>query len=606
MPPELAGKIAAGEVVQRPSSVVKELLDNSIDAGADEITIVIENAGRTFIQISDNGCGMSREDLKLCFQQHATSKIRDVNDLYKIRTLGFRGEAMASIASISKVELVSKRVEDDTAHRIKIDGGQNITVEPSAGDAGTSVTVRDLFYNVPARRQFLRTDATEFRHILNEVQSVAIAWPEISFELIADGNMIYRLGPAERVQRFVDLFGRTYRSNLIEFKEETSYVTIRGYLGDPNISKKSRGAQFIFVNNRPVQHKGLMRVVFSVYDRWLAENEYPFFALFLNLKPDEVDVNVHPAKKEIKFDDERSIIRLTRSVVKKALYQYLKVPGVDSVQDGGLDTGESDRAGFSLDRFRADKGASLKIPSRINFEDTVSGRERKGFFDGEEVSDSLYGDPDSIQGNNRSANRRKQDSEESVGMGTSSVNEFWQLHNCYILTQTRTGLCFVDQFRAHQRIIYEKTLSATEEDLPGTQQLLFAQHVELSATDFALLEELLPLIRQMGFSIELLSGFSAVINGVPADIDIGNEKRVLNEMLEQYRELDGKLEFDARQQIAVAFASRTAIPRGKRLTQQEMELLIDQLFACEEPYFDPFGNPTLHYFSIEEIQKKFG
>jgi DNA mismatch repair protein MutL len=588
MPPGLANKIAAGEVIQRPSSVVKELIDNAVDAGADQLKIIIQNAGRTLIQVIDNGSGMGPEDLRPCFLQHATSKIRDIDDLFRIRTLGFRGEAMASIASISQVEVKSKRYEDSTGYLYEIHGGDEKKLEPVATDDGTSVAVRNLFYNVPARRQFLKTDATEFRHILRIIHNAALAHTDIGFHVIADTDEIYRLPPSGHEQRVAEIFGKQYRSSLIKFEEDTSYVKIYGWLGDPKITKKSRGEQFIFVNGRPVQHRFLTHIILKIYDNWTGEREYPFYSLFLELDPEKVDVNVHPAKMEVKFDDERSIIQLTKSVVKKALNQYLMVPDVDSSAQTGrsdFDTSFQNLSGFN----KTDQAGNMQIPSRINFD--------KRGFDGDEIGHQLYSNE------NADPNTEKQ---EKAEISRDRELGFWQLHDRYILTQTRTGLCVIDQYRAHMRIIYEKALSATEEALPGTQQLLFAQTTELSATDFSLLKELLPIIQRMGFSIELLSGNSAIITGVPADIDIGDEQKVLKEMLQKYREYDNSLKIDARKKVAVAFASRTAIPRGKRLTTFEMETLIDQLFACEEPYKDPLNKPTLVYMSMDDIGRRFG
>jgi len=594
MPPELAGKIAAGEVVQRPASVVKELLENAIDAGANQVQITIQQAGRALIQVMDNGVGMGEEDLRPCFQQHATSKISRMEDLYRISTLGFRGEAMASIASIASVELRSRRHEEATGHMIRIEGGVENVMEPVATPAGTTVIVRNLFYNVPARRQFLKTDATELRHIMRVVQNAALAHVDIDFELTADGDTIYRLPPADLEQRVCDLFGRAYRSSLIPFFEQTSCVTIRGLLSDPKLAKKSRGEQFLFVNNRPVQHRYLVHVTLSMYEKLVGEREYPFFAIFLDTDPRQVDVNVHPAKMEVKFEDEKSVIQLTSSVVRKAVNEYLMVPRMDPASGKGRESrflpSLESLSGFVSENEKREGGpgysGNVEIPSRINFP--------KRGFDGLELGRELYGEEEDT---------KRPEEESSRPAGTEQ--DFWQLHDSYILSQTRTGLCVVDQYRAHMRIVYEKALSVTEEALPGTQQLLFAQTIEFSATDFSLLKELLPIIQRMGFSIQLLSGNTAIVTGVPADIDIGNEQCVLQEMMQSYRELDRNLNLDARKKLAAAFASRTATPRGRTLTTPEMELIIDQLFACDEPYKDPFGRTTLHYLSLDEISSRF-
>lgn len=611
MPPELSNKIAAGEVIQRPASVAKELLDNAIDAGSESIKLIVMQAGRTLIQVVDDGCGMSPEDARLCFERHATSKIESIDDLFRIRTMGFRGEAMASIASVSQVEMKTKRYEDDAGTLLEIWGGEEKKFEPAATDNGTSIAVRNLFYNVPARRQFLKTDATELRHIVRAFQHAALANTNISFEMHADGDRMYQLPAQPLEQRIAELFGKRYRASLIPFEEETSYVKISGMLADPKLAKKSRGEQFLFVNGRPFQHRYLSYVILSLFDAWTRKNEYPFYAVFLEIDPAMVDVNVHPSKMEVKFEDDRSVVQLTRSVIKKAINEYFVVPDVDREMGGS----DSDGFDVSFDHFKNCGGESQnqgqgnpkgfsagsgqfrghqRYPSRIN--------QKQSRGDGLESADSLYGSPSDKDGEN---NRRENAQTEQSRSPQSKERGFWQLHNRYILTQTRTGLCVIDQHAAHKRIIYEKTLSATEESLPGTQQLLFAQAVELSATEFSLLKELHDIIQRMGFSIQLLSGNTAIINGVPADIDIGDEQEVLRSMLQKYRSLDQKLSLDARKKIAIAFAARTAIPRGKKLTEVEMEMLIDQLFACEEPYHDPLQKPTLVYMPMDEIQNRF-
>ncbi len=599
LPPEISNKIAAGEVIQRPSSVVKELLDNAIDAGADELKIVIQNAGRTLIQVIDNGCGMGEEDIRLCFEQHATSKIQDVDDLFRVRTLGFRGEAMASISSVSQVTLKTKRPGDDIGYKYEIWGGEEKSFEPAAVEDGTSVAVRNLFYNVRARRQFLKTDATEFRHILKTVQQAALANPDLGFELVADTDIIYDLPKDQPLkERISDMFGKSYRASLIEFKEETSYLTVRGILADPKLTKRSRGEQFLFVNGRPIQHRWLTHVILSIYDTWTGDKDYPFYAIFLSIDPAQVDVNVHPAKEEVKFEDEQSVIKLTKSVVKKTLNEQFLVPDVSRPKS--RQSHRSRSGNFSTDfsfggsqSGRSDKNKPVKFPSRINFDRS---KPSKGDQD---TSRQLYSFEQQKEGDKGQKDFTGQEPEQMGDRG------FWQLHNRYILTQTRSGLCLIDQHAAHKRIVYEKALSATEEAIPSTQQLLFAQTVEFSASEFSLLEEVHPILQRMGFNVQLLSGNTAMISGVPADIDVGDEQSVLKSMLEQYQEINGQFEFDARESLAIAFAAKTAIPKGKKLSDMEMENLLDQLFACDEPYSDPLNKPTLEYIPLEDIEARF-
>lgn len=601
LPPEISNKIAAGEVIQRPSSVVKELLDNAIDAGADQLKIVIQNAGRTLIQVIDNGCGMGQEDLRLCFQRHATSKIQDVEDLFRVRTLGFRGEAMASIASVAQVTLKTKRPGDDIGYKYEVWGGEEKTFEPAAVEDGTSVAIRNLFYNVRARRQFLKTDATEFRHILKTVQQAVLANPDLGFELVADTDTIYDLSKEQSLkERITDMFGKSYKASLIEFEEETSYLNVRGILADPKLTKRSRGEQFLFVNGRPIQHRYLTHIILSIYDTWTGERDYPFYAIFLEVDPKQVDVNVHPAKEEVKFEDERSIIKLTKSVVRKALNEEFLVPEVSNREEQSSRKFSSE--GFSsnfnfgghTNKSSQQKKKPVKFPSRINFDSPQSQKSDQNDF-----SKQLYDFDQPKQQKQETEPEQKGRPERMRDRG------FWQLHDRYILTQTRSGLCMIDQHAAHKRIVYEKALDATEAAIPSTQQLLFAQTIDFSASEFSLLEELHPIIQRMGFNVQLMSGNTAMVSGVPADIDVGDEQSVLKSMLHQYRELDGKFEFDERRKLAIAFASKTAIPKGKKLTDMEMENLLDQLFACDEPYKDPLNKPTLEYIPLEDIQARF-
>jgi DNA mismatch repair protein MutL len=542
---------------------------------------------------------MGKDDIQPCFRRHATSKIQNIDDLFRIRTLGFRGEAMASIASVSQVTLKTKRPEDDAGYEYEIWGGEEKKFEPAAVDDGTSVAIRNLFYNVPARRQFLKTDATEFRHILKTVQQSALANPDIGYNLIADTDAIYDLPPGQPIkERVAEMFGKSYRASLIEFEEITSYVSVRGILSDPKLTKRSRGEQFLFVNDRPFQHRYLTHVVLSIYDTWTGDNEYPFFAIFVDVDPAQVDVNVHPAKEEVKFEDERSIIKLVKSVVKKALNERYLVPEVKSGSDekGGFSdfaTGFSSDFSFGGGHVKRGDSKPVKFASRIN---------RDPAFDAgrnDEFSITLYDYPSDKPGSPSVDSTRSRKPERMQDRG------FWQLHNSYILTQTRSGLCMIDQHAAHKRIVYEKALNATESALPSTQQLLFAQTVEFSASEFSLLKEVHPILQRMGFNVQIMSGNTAMISGVPADIDIGDEQSVLKSMLQQYQDLDGRLQLDARHKLAIAFASKTAIPRGKRLTDVEMESLVDQLFACDTPYSDPLKKPTIVYLPMDEIQARF-
>lgn len=593
LPGNISNKIAAGEVVQRPSSVVKELIDNSVDAGAGTIKVAIEKSGRTLVQVTDDGCGMAKEDLRLCFLRHATSKISSVEDLNRILTLGFRGEAMASIASIAQVNVKTKRVEDENGHEYEVWGGEEHKFEPTATDNGTTVSVRNLFFNVPARRAFLKSDATEFRHILITFQQSVLAHPDVAFELYADGDNVYRLPAQTIADRITGIFGKSYRASLIPVEEKTSVVDIYGYLIDPKMAKKTRGEQFLFVNNRPFMHRHLNYVIQDVFKNWIGTNRYPFYALFYELDPEHVDVNVHPSKLEVKFEDEKSISQLTRSVVTKGLNAHFQIPDIDQMESAE----SSSKPAVDFDNFGFGDSSERRTgshPGQSRFRHHQVDNKNIP-IDGKEAGEKLYG--------NRDQNDPAQ-TELDAGK-TVKPGSFWQVHDQYILSQTLTGLSVIDQHAAHKRIIYERALTDVESGLPGTQQLLFPQTLEFSATDFELLKELKPEIERLGFNFQLLSGNTAMILGVPSDIQSGDENKLLGEMLQQFQHLSGNLRLSNREMIALSYANKTAIKKGKRLSEEEMESLIDQLFSCNEPYFDPLNKPTLLYIPLDEIKSRF-
>lgn len=601
LPPEIANKVAAGEVVQRPASVVKELLDNSIDAGASEITVILHNAGRTSVQVIDNGCGMSKEDIPNCFLRHATSKISSIEDLYAIRTLGFRGEAMASIASVAQITLKTKRMEDESGYLYELWGGEERLLEPTATDNGTSIAVRNLFFNVPARRAFLKTDATELRHCIIIFQQMALTNPAIAFKLVTDTETVYSLPSQSLEDRIVDIYGKAYKASLIPFDETAGFVRVSGYLADPKLTKKNRGEQFLFVNGRPVMHRHLTHVILEQYKPWIPESDYPFFAVFYDVDPTVVDVNVHPSKMEIKFEDERTVSMLTRSIVKRALNQRYQVPDLTDLDNQDFQPFPSAYQGSFDHQASSTTRTVQNFPSRINFPAQPNRRLPENFthtlysFDGELPSETIPASshfPESTH-----ARIQHPERERTVG--------FWQLHHTYIIAQTLTGMCLVDQHAAHKRIIYERALNAMEAGLPATQQLLFPQTLQLSASDYAELRNVLPDLLRMGFDISMISGFTIIINGVPADIQLGDERSLIQSILQQYQGVPSHFELGPRQKLALAFASKTAMSRGKKLSHLEMETLMDQLFACNQPYTDPLHKPTISYVSLDDIRSRF-
>lgn len=617
-------KIAAGEVVQRPASVVKELIDNAIDAGASAIKLETMQAGRALIRLQDNGCGMGADDLALCFQRHATSKISGLNDLSTIRTMGFRGEAMASIAAVSQVRVQTKRVEDAHGWRYDIWAGEEKSLEPDAVENGTQFSIQHLFFNVPARRQFLKTDATEFRHILRIVQQTALAFPKLKIYWIADQDVVYELPEQSLEDRIVALFGKQYRPNLIHLAEETSYLKMYGVIADPAFGKKSRGEQFLFVNGRPFQDRLLTYQILKEYEYWKKPGEYPFYAIFLEMEPEKIDVNVHPSKMEVKFEDERSVYRLVTTVVKKAINSYRHIPDM-SFDDNS--SGNADFPNFESapqrQEFHFGSDDLSKSDSMPNF--GKSSWQPQRTYLPNDAANRLYGDlglksePKNEASGVAGRSNHSMDNDNSVKKETvitagieKSEKQFasvdrvlWQLHQSYIVTQTASGLSLIDQHAAHKRILFEQALQSLDAVLPGTQQLLFAQTLSFSKSDFLLLKEVLPLLQRIGFSIQLMSGTDVMISGVPSDVEVGDERSAIEGILAEYHLLGGVKELAPEHRMAVALAEQTAIRKGKRLSQTEMDHIIDRLFACEAPYIDPKGRPTIQVITLDEIQKRF-
>ena len=595
MPEALSNKIAAGEVVQRPASAVKELLENAVDAGAGSITLILKKAGTELIQVVDDGSGMSREDATACFRRHATSKLFVAEDLNCIHTLGFRGEALASIAAVAQVELRTKRPVDGAGLCIRNEGGRIVSSEPCATSDGTSLAVRNLFYNVPARRNFLKTTATELRHIIEAFHALALSRPDIAFTLIHDGAEMHRLPaetgePAEALRaRIGALFGDQYPEMLVPVGEQTSYLTVHGFVGMPELHKKHRSEQFLFVNGRIVKSRSLGHAIQSAYERLVPQGTWPFFCVFLSVDPSRVDVNVHPAKAEVRFDDDRGVYGFLHAVVRKGLGAMLLTPLVDAPS---TDTAEP---------------WVLKSPA---MEFTVPGRTHSAGaseFSSDAYPAGLY------QKKERDAGWQSEELYRGVaslpipdaGPGDEDML-LWQLHGCYILTQIQSGLMIIDQHAAHERILYERALGHLRQGQGLSQQLLFARTVEFPPADFELLKELLPELSALGFDIELLSGRTAVVRGVPSEVRSGDKEVLLEDLLAQYRRDNEQAGVECSERLARSLARRGAIRSGAVLAPAEMRSVIDQLFACDKPYVCPRGRATVVRIPIEELQKRFG
>ena len=617
MPLALANKIAAGEVVQRPASAAKELIENALDAGAENIQVILKAAGSELIQIIDDGCGMSEVDALACFDRHATSKIQAIEDLESIRTLGFRGEALASIAAVSHVELKTRRLNDDIGYHVRMEGGEVVLTEPCASPAGTSIAVRNLFFNVPARRSFLKTPATEFKHLIETFQFLALSNPEVGFSLIHDDNEVYSLPPHpgddfyEALRsRIATLFGEQHRDKLIQVEEKTSYLSVHGFVGEPEFNRRSRGEQFLFVNGRYIKNRYLEHAVRSAYEDLMPEGAFPFFTLFMTIDPQHVDVNVHPTKAEVKFDDERGMYGFVRTIVRKGLGTSLISPQLSM-----------DEAMFRDPQPAAIKPAGMDFSGYQQDHTTGKGNHPGGY---RPMDSRPFQRPASSMPGEISARMYEQSSRSDEGFqipsetNITSENELpradidkkeallWQLHNKYILTQVRSGMMVFDQNAAHERILYEKALSSLESGFGLSQQLLFPHTLEFDPGEYELIKELLPNLRALGFEIEAFGGRSVIVRGVPAELRVGDERTILEEILEQFKSNREDLKLKGRENLAKSMARRGAVRSGTPMDIKEMRSLIDQLFLCDKPYSCPYGRPTIINISIDELDQRFG
>ncbi len=633
MSDRLANQIAAGEVVQRPASVAKELLENALDAGASSLEVILKEAGSTLVQVIDDGCGMSRADAARCFERHATSKIRSVDDLERIRTLGFRGEALASIAAVSQVTLKTKRVEDEAGTLVRVEGGEITEHRPCAAPQGTSVAVQNLFYNVPARRNFLKTPATELKHLSTTVQVLALAHPRVAVRMEHDGHEHYDLPAAQSEEasaalkeRILGLFGDEHDGQLVPVRDASSDLTLRGFVGTPEFHRKTRGQQFLFVNERYVRDQYLSHAVKKAYGDLLPDGAFPFFALFLEMDPRRVDVNVHPQKSEVKFDDQSGIYGFLRSAVREALGRVHVTPQFDADDAAASASGRdrSDGTGGATSRSgtpsrptsfqprRSDADASKQPPSSPAARPSTS-PERDGDSvppasrsEGEasgSLSTTLYEGPeDTGPADDASPDTGTEGRDGAGGMR----RPVWGLHDTYILTPTDTGLMMVDQRAAHVRVLYEKHRARLSEGQGPSQQLLFPHTVELDPSDSDLFEELLPDLRALGFEIERMSGRTVAVRGVPADVPDGDESGILEDLLDQYKTEQDTVSDERRERLARTLAQQSAVARGQPLSENERRALLRDLFDCEMPYADPSGTPTMEKWSMEEIDDRFG
>ncbi|MBK9255330.1 MAG: DNA mismatch repair endonuclease MutL [Saprospiraceae bacterium] len=602
LPDSIANQIAAGEVIQRPASVVKELLENALDADSTSIKLIIKDAGKTLVQVIDDGKGMSETDARMSFERHATSKIRSANDLFSIRTMGFRGEALASIAAIAQVELITRQHHEDIANRILIEGSLVSKQELIQSAPGTTISVRNLFFNVPARRKFLKSDPVELRHIMDEFHRVALANPEISFSFYHNGNEVYHLPKSGLKQRIISILGKNLTDKLLPVSEETEIVNFSGFAGKAESVKKTQGDQYIFVNKRFIRSNYLNHAIRSAYEEMIQKDQFPAYVLFLEIDPAAIDINVHPTKTEIKFEDERMIYNYLRVTLKHALGQY----SVATMLDFGVDHNFG---------HRSDKASNFQpqVPKYKDVEqdwrDSAQKFEKENILAWQEMYKGLQTSP--IE-NEPVSDSRIIESEafrigldEQYGPVRSASKEPIQLHNCFIMHQVKAGVMIIDQQSAHERILYEQYMSQFSTGEHFTQKELFPRTIELDGAKTDLVKSILDEINALGFEMSEFGRNTFIIHGTPAGLDTNISIEALLEKLIDCYAQNLEFELGIQENLARSMAVSASVKRGRPLSKEEMLNLVDKLFACEVPYKSPSGNRCFIIIETDELNKRF-
>lgn len=607
LPDHVANQIAAGEVVQRPASVVKELLENAVDARATEIKLIVKDAGKALVQVIDNGSGMNITDARLCFERHATSKIRHAEDLFSLHTKGFRGEALASIAAIAHVELKTKQEHEELGTHIIIEGSKFVSQEPSVLPKGTSFAVKNLFYNIPARRNFLKSETVEFRHIIDEFHRVALAHPNIAFSLIHNGSELFNLPTSNLRQRIVGVFAGKTNEKLVPISETTEIVIVNGFISKPEFSKKNRNEQFFFVNNRYIKSGYLHHAIMAAYEGLLRDGMQPSYFIFLDVPANTIDINIHPTKTEIKFDDEHALYAILRSTVKHSLGQFNVSPILDFDRDPNLDTP------YQYEQ----KGAPIpSVEVDATFNPFATGKKEK------QTGNSYYKPQNSdatqweglyvgLKQDTHEISQASFENEEATGslFNDSELDEIthktYQIHKKYIVTPIKSGMMIIDQQRAHQRILYEQYLTYMTLHNAASQQLLFPLELYYSSTDIRLLKELKDAIVSMGFAFEAFKKDSVVISGIPIEVTESQVALILEQLIDDLRDGIPESSFSQNDSLVKSISRSLAVKTGTFLTEREQEVIVNGLFACKDPAISPFNKPTFITISVDDLDKKF-
>ena len=591
LPDSVANQIAAGEVIQRPASVVKELMENAIDAGATQVDLVVRDAGRTLISVADNGCGMSETDARLCFERHATSKIRCADDLFSIRTMGFRGEALASIAAVAQVELSTRRKEDNVGTKIRIEGSKVLEQSPKPMSAGSSFMVKNLFFNVPARRNFLKSNDAELRHINDEFFRVTMMNPQVGFSYISNDKELFHLYPGTLKQRIVGLFGKDYDSKLLPVNQVTESVAINGFIVKPEFLKKTRGEQYFFVNSRFIKHSYLHHAVENAYKELIPQDCFPGYFLDIQIDPKEIDINIHPTKTEVNFIDIKLIYAIMHSAVRKAIGQNNLAPMLDFDIDPnlGIDFGEASRMDRPLVQPKVDFN-----PSFNPFKVTPIHHQNKNWRIAYDTSGDVVGNsvPD------------KSDNASDV-LSDDSRSLFIQLQQSYIVTAVKSGLLVVDQNLAHQRILYEKYLREMDNSSNASQQELFPQHVSLNVNDASILRNIKPELERIGFRLEEMNPYTFIINGTPTDCKGTDAVSVIERIIDDYKTCAVVGVSERKLCLARSLAAQMAVKPGQPLNACEMQDIIDRLFGCAVSEIAPNGKKIFTIIHSDEIKNRF-
>ena len=603
LPEHVANQIAAGEVIQRPASIVKELLDNSIDADATQIKLIVKDAGKVLVQVIDNGKGMSETDARMCWERHATSKITSIADVFKIKTMGFRGEALASIASVAKVELKTKRDEDAVGTFIVIEGSNTITQEATACPTGTSITVKNLFFNIPARRNFLKSNPVELRHIIDEFTRAALANPSIGFELFHNDDLLHNLKPADFAFRICDLFDDKKPENLLLFEEQTTIINASGFIGKPQIAKKTRGEQFIFVNNRFIKDAYLNHAIVSGFENIIAKDQYPFYCINIEIDPSKIDVNIHPTKTEVKFEDERNIYQILRAVTRKVLGENFETPTLDNSHD--------DNRFLQRDLYNNQATHFNNIQSNNSQTIGKASDEKNDLFKNEYANARNFKKQQTTNWEDlfkiaapESSIEAQNSQQTLIENNQQNSQQFLQIQQTYIATQIKSGMLLISQQAAHERILFEKYLIAIKMQPIVSQQKLFPKAITLNANDESILREILPEIKALGFDVNEFGKNTFVVNGVPAEMQQNNEQDLILDLISNYKE-NKNLADSKHELIAKILAKKAAIKAGTVLTIDEMNRMVDELFACSEPKYSPDGKACLLTLSMAELANMF-